>query len=386
MVGATMLILGLETSCDETAVGIVDDNPDPAKRIRAHKVATQLEEHKPYGGVVPEIAARAHLDKLDDLIRMALDEARVTLDDLDGVAATCGPGLIGGVMVGAMTGKAIAAVRKLPFIAVNHLEAHALTVRLTSDAAFPYLLLLVSGGHCQLLLVKGVGQYKRLGTTVDDAVGECFDKGAKLLGLGYPGGPLLESAAAKGDPQAFDLPRPMLGRDGCDFSFSGLKTAMRQLVVGKNSNARSNGTPPHLASPSRGEELSCSPPPQGRRASSALPEKFVADAAASLQRAITDILADRTSNAFQLLRVEGEKVTALVVAGGVAANQAIRTRLTDLARVHGVPFIAPPVVLCTDNGVMVAWAGLERLRLGFKDGLDTASRPRWPLDGQVLKG
>ncbi len=340
-----MLILGLETSCDETAVGIVDDNFDPAKRIRAHKVATQLAEHKPYGGVVPEIAARAHLDKLDDLIHAALDEADVTLDNLDGVAATCGPGLIGGVMVGAMTGKAIAGVRKLPFIAVNHLEAHALTVRLTNDVAFPYLLLLVSGGHCQLLLVKSVGQYRRLGTTVDDAVGECFDKSAKLLGLGYPGGPLLERAAAKGNPQAFDLPRPMLGREGCNFSFSGLKTAVRLLVVGKK-----------------------------------MTDIFIADAAASLQQAIADILVDRTAHAFQALQEDNEKVTALVIAGGVAANQAIRKQLTELASAENVPFIAPPIALCTDNGVMVAWAGLERLRLGFKDGLDTASRPRWPLD------
>ncbi len=340
-----MLILGLETSCDETAVGIVDDNLDPAKRIRAHKVATQLAEHQPYGGVVPEIAARAHLDKLDDLIRAALEGAQVTLDDLDGVAATCGPGLIGGVMVGAMTGKAISAVRKLPFVAVNHLEAHALTVRLTNEVAFPYLLLLVSGGHCQLLLVKGVGQYRRLGTTVDDAVGECFDKGAKLLGLGYPGGPLLERAAEKGNPQAFDLPRPMHGRDGCDFSFSGLKTAVRQLVAGKT-----------------------------------LTEALVADVSASLQQAITDILADRTAKAFQILRDKNEKMTALVVAGGVAANQPVRKRLTELTVSKGLPFIAPPVGLCTDNGVMVAWAGLERLRLGLKDSLDTPSRPRWPLD------
>jgi len=340
-----MLILGLETSCDETAAAAVGDDADFACRIRANRVASQLVEHKPYGGVVPEIAARAHLDKLDDLIRLALDDAKITLGDLDGIAATSGPGLIGGVMVGAMTGKSIAAVRNLPFIAVNHLEAHALTVRLTNDITFPYLLLLVSGGHCQLLLVKGVGAYRLLGTTIDDAAGECFDKGAKLLGLDYPGGPAIERAAAQGNPKAFDLPRPMLGRAGCDFSFSGLKTALRQLAA------------THQPSPS-----------------------FVADAAASLQATIADILYDRARNAFGILAEENEKPTALVAAGGVASNNAIRTRLTKLAGENRVPFVAPPAALCTDNGAMVAWAGIERLRLGLKDGLDFAARPRWPLD------
>ncbi len=343
-----MLVLGIETSCDETAVGIVDS----ARAIRANVVATQLAEHQPYGGVVPEIAARAHLDRLDGLIRQALLEARLTLGDLDGVAATCGPGLIGGVMVGAMAGKAIAAVQGLPFSAVNHLEAHALTARLTNDVAFPYLLLLVSGGHCQLLLVKGVGDYRRLGGTIDDAVGECFDKTAKLLGLGYPGGPMLEKAALGGDSRAFDLPRPMLGRSGCDFSFSGLKTAVRQLVAAKFSETGSDG----------------------------LPTVFVAAMAASVQAAIADILADRAGNAFRLLRDGGEAVTALVVGGGVAANQAVRARLTELAGREGVAFAAPPIGLCTDNGVMVAWAGLERLRLGLRDGFDVRTRPRWPLD------
>ncbi len=234
-----MLILGIETSCDETAVGIVSDDADRATRIRANCVATQLEEHAPYGGVVPEIAARAHLDYLDGLIHQALDKAGISLADLSGIAATCGPGLIGGVMVGAMTGKAIAGVRGLPFIAVNHLEAHALSPRLSDDVAFPYLLLLVSGGHCQLLLAKGVGDYRKLGSTIDDAIGECFDKGAKLLGLGYPGGPLLEKEAKSGNPKAFDLPRPLLGRPGCDFSFSGLKTAVRQAGSGKATPAPS---------------------------------------------------------------------------------------------------------------------------------------------------
>jgi N6-L-threonylcarbamoyladenine synthase len=338
-----MILLGLETSCDETAAGIVDDS----RRILANRVTSQLAEHKPYGGVVPEIAARAHLDRLDDLIRLALEDAKIALADLTGIAATCGPGLIGGVMVGAMTGKAIAAVRKLPFIAVNHLEAHALTARLTHDVSFPYLLLLVSGGHCQLLLVKGVGDYRLLGTTIDDAAGECFDKGAKVLGLGYPGGPAVERAAAEGDPQVFDLPRPMLGRKGCDFSFSGLKTALRQKTEGRD----------------RGSE------------------NTISDLAASLQTAIADILVDRTKNALDMLADENIKITALVAAGGVAANGVIRVRLTKLTgEDYGLPFVAPPADLCTDNGVMIAWAGLERLRLGLTNGLDSAARPRWALD------
>ncbi len=337
-----MFVLGLETSCDETAVGIVSAE----RRILANQVATQLVEHKPYGGVVPEIAARAHLDRLDDLVQQALVEAKLKLDDIAGIAATCGPGLIGGVMVGAMTGKAIAAVCGLPFIAVNHLEAHALTVRLTDDVKFPYLLLLVSGGHTQLLLVKGVGNYQCLGTTIDDAVGECFDKGAKLLGLGYPGGPQLERAAMNGNSKAFGLPRPLLGREGCDFSFSGLKTAVRQRV--QNQETLATG--------------------------------FVADMAASLQSTIAAILVDRTQNAFKKLQEAGVTTTALVVAGGVAANQAVRRALTKLAAAEDVPFVAPPSALCTDNGVMVAWAGLERLQLGRSNGFDVAARPRWPLD------
>jgi N6-L-threonylcarbamoyladenine synthase len=335
-----MIILGLETSCDETAVGIVDDT----RRVRANCVASQFAEHSAYGGVVPEIAARAHLDRVDGLVRQALDDAKIGFDALSGVAATCGPGLIGGVMVGAMTAKAIAAARALPFVAVNHLEAHALTPRLTHDVAFPYLLLLVSGGHCQLLVVRGVGDYKKLGGTIDDAVGECFDKGAKLLGLPYPGGPNLERAATNGNPKAFDLPRPMLGRAGCDFSFSGLKTALRLAVA------------------------------------DGLSADKVADAAASLQNAIADILVDRTTNALLILRDQNIAVTALVVSGGVAANGTIRVTLQNLADAHHLPFAAPPLALCTDNGAMVAWAGLERLRLGLSDGLDIAARPRWPLD------
>lgn len=335
-----MIVLGLETSCDDTAVGIVNSE----RQILANCVASQTDKHQPYGGVVPEIAARAHLDLIDGLIQQALQKAGLTLDNITGIAATCGPGLIGGVMVGAITGKAVAAVCNLPFIGVNHLEAHALTPRLTHELSFPYLLLLLSGGHSQILLVKGVGSYQRLGGTIDDAVGECFDKGAKLLGLGYPGGPLVERAAQNGNAKSIDLPRPMLGREGCDFSFSGLKTALRLAVENH---------------PIKGET-------------------FVADAAASLQAAITDILADRAEHALGM--AQGARPTALVVSGGVASNQAIRQKLQTVAAKHGLPFVAPPLALCTDNGAMVAWAGLERLRLGQRDSLDIAARPRWPLD------
>ena len=340
-----MIVLGIETSCDETAVGIVADDAKGAGRILANQIATQLAAHQPYGGVVPEIAARAHLDQLEILIKGALAEAALDFSDLDGIAATCGPGLIGGVMVGAMAGKSIAAVQGLPFSAVNHLEAHALTARLTNQVEFPYLLLLVSGGHTQLLLVRGVGDYRLLGTTIDDAVGECFDKSAKLLGLGYPGGPLLEQAAKQGSHEAVILPRPMLGRDGCDFSFSGLKTAVRLAAMQQDLTAQR-----------------------------------VSDIAASTQKAITDILADRVEQAFELLQSSSQPVTALVIAGGVAANQAIRSALIGVAAKSGVACCAPPIALCTDNGVMVAWAGLERLRLGKCDGLDVATLPRWPLD------
>ena len=348
-----MIILGLETSCDETAVGIVDAE----RRILANLVVSQLAEHQPYGGVVPEIAARTHLDHIDTLVQQALQQAGLRLDQLAGIAATCGPGLIGGVMVGAMTGKALAAVTGLPFSAVNHLEAHALTARLTHDVKFPYLLLLVSGGHCQLLLARGVGDYLRLGGTIDDAVGECFDKSAKLLGLGYPGGPQIEQWAKAGNPQRIELPQPMVGRPGCDFSFSGLKTAVRQIIQ---------------------RDLGFGIGDLAGQTDSQNPQSqiLIADLCASLQRTIAAILVDRTRNALAMVK---ESITALVVAGGVAANQAIGQALAVLAKEHGVNFVAPPPALCTDNGVMVAWAGLERLRLGLVDPLDTAARPRWPL-------
>ncbi len=336
-----MLVLGIETSCDDTGIGIVDTE----RNIRANVVASQLIAHKPYGGVVPEIAARAHLDVIDDVVAQALKDAKINLSDLSGIAATTGPGLIGGVMVGSMMGKAIAAVRDLPFISINHLEAHALTARLTDDVQFPYLLLLASGGHCQLLVVLGIGNYKVLGRTIDDAIGECFDKCAKMLGLGYPGGPLIEQAAQGGQADAFDLPRPMMGRAGCDFSFSGLKTAVRTHLQGQT-----------------------------------LTPRLVADMAASLQNAIADSVADRARHAFQMLQKDKQFITTFVAAGGVAANQALCLRLKTLAAENNVHFAAPPPKLCTDNGVMVAWAGLERLRLGLIDGLDAKARPRWPLD------
>ncbi|MGE0108937.1 MAG: tRNA (adenosine(37)-N6)-threonylcarbamoyltransferase complex transferase subunit TsaD [Bdellovibrionales bacterium] len=339
-------ILGIESSCDETAVAVVCDDADPSRRICGHALATQLEAHRPYGGVVPEVAARAHLDKIEELVRAALDEAEMTLDQMDAIAATCGPGLIGGVMVGAMMGKALALVADKPFIAINHLEAHALVARLQDDIAFPYLLLLVSGGHCQLVLAEGVGRYRCLGTTRDDAAGECFDKSAKLLGLGYPGGPALEKAAQEGDASRFTLPLSMRGRQGCDFSFSGLKTAVRQEVIKQDQP---------LESP------------------------FVADMAASLQMTIASILEERTSHAIQM----APEVKALVVAGGVAANKAIREKLLSLASAHGLAFHVPPVSFCTDNGVMIAWAGLERFRLGMKDDLSVRARPRWPLEELV---
>ncbi len=337
-----MRVLGIETSCDETAVAIVDDE----KTVLAHCLASQVEDHRPYGGVVPEIAARSHLDHLDRLVEQALDDASLKPADLDGVAATAGPGLIGGVIVGVMTAKAIAAVHNKPFLAINHLEGHALTARLTDDVAFPYLLLLVSGGHCQVLLVKGVGAYQCLGTTLDDAAGECFDKVGKMLGLGFPGGPAIEKAAMNGDADRFSLPRPLKGRDGCDFSFSGLKTAVRHCV----------------------EKLPDGP----------LADQDTADLAAALQRAIVETVTERLENAFA--NVEGTKPTAFVAAGGVAANSTLRQALSDTANDHGLPFISPPPELCTDNGIMIAWAGIERLSLGLSDPLDFKPKPRWPLE------
>ncbi len=342
-----MIVLGIETSCDETAVAVVDER----RRILADLVLSQASLHAPHGGIVPEIAARAHLDHLDGLVRRALAEAGIGLEGLAGVAASAGPGLIGGLIVGLMYAKAIALVRRLPLIALNHLEGHALSARLSDEVEFPYLLLLISGGHCQLLVVEGVGRYRLLGTTIDDAVGEAFDKSAKLLGLPYPGGPALERAAAQGAPKRFALPRPLKGRPGCHFSFAGLKTAVRLKV----------------------EALT-------RAGGDKLADRDINDLAAAIQEAIAEVLAERTANAIVLLRERSPSARTLVVAGGVAANGAVRERLRRLADQAGLRLVAPPAHLCTDNAAMIAWAGIERLRLGLHDPLDAPARPRWPLD------
>ena len=346
-----MIVLGIESSCDETAAAVLRDD----REILSNVVYSQLSEHAPYGGVVPEIAARSHLSHIDGIVARAMAEAGVSFSELDAVAATGGPGLIGGVLVGMMTAKAIALVHEIPLIAVNHLEGHALTARMTDGVEFPYLLLLVSGGHCQLLEVSGPGQYTLYGATVDDAVGEAFDKTAKILGLPYPGGPAVEVAALTGDSKRFSLPRPMTGRPGCDFSFSGLKTAVARLV-----------------------ELKLAP----ISATGVLDAQTVSDVAASFQAAVAETLANRTRHAIQRFREThpGDAPYPLVVAGGVAANLTIRETLSALATNEGMSFTAPPIGLCTDNAAMIAWAGVERLRLGMVDGLDFAPRPRWPLD------
>jgi N6-L-threonylcarbamoyladenine synthase len=329
------LILGIESSCDETAAALVTSD----RRMLAHKLAGQESAHRPYGGVVPEIAARAHVEILPALIEDVLAEADVSLDEVDAIAATAGPGLIGGVLVGLVTAKGLAFAARKPLIALNHLEGHALSPMLSHPSLdFPYLLLLVSGGHCQLLLVEGVGRYRRLATTIDDAAGEAFDKTAKLLGLGFPGGPAVEEAARSGDPRAVPLPRPLLGSNEPHFSFAGLKSAVLR--------ARDAGT------------------------------WSAEDIAASFQQAVVDCLVDRTRRAME----QASHATALVVAGGVAANQTIRQALTELASSRGLPFVAPPLWLCTDNAAMIAWAGALRFEAGLVDGLDAPARARWPLD------
>lgn len=341
-----MNILGIETSCDETAAAIVTDD----RRILSNIVLSQR-DHDIYGGVVPEVAARAHLHHMDRLIETALEEAQLTLDDIDGIAVTAGPGLIGGVMVGVMTAKAISAVRDLPLVAVNHLEGHALTARLTDDVPFPYLLLLVSGGHTQLLGVEGVGKYKRLGGTIDDAVGEAFDKTAKMMSLGYPGGPAVEKMAALcKDPAAarakFSLPRPMMGTVGCEFSFSGLKTAVKRIIDAF---------------------------PVGD-----IPQQDAADLCFVFQDVVSQVLADRVKNAIALY-----PASHIVVAGGVAANKTIRDALEKTAEQKGLRFVAPPLKLCTDNAAMIAWAGVERIKQGLTDAPDFPVYPRWPLDPEA---
>jgi N6-L-threonylcarbamoyladenine synthase len=333
------LILGLESSCDDSAAALVTGD----RQILAQAVVGQNAAHQPYGGVVPEIAARAHVEILPDLIAKVLAEAKLSVHDVDAIAATAGPGLIGGVMVALLAGKGLALATGKPLVAVNHLEGHALSPRLDDpDLGFPYLLLLVSGGHCQLLEVRGVGDYRRLATTIDDAAGEAFDKAAKLLGLGYPGGPAIEALSKSGDPKAVPLPRPLVGSSEPHFSFAGLKSAVQRAVVSGDYR----------------------------------PE----DIAASFQQAVVDCLVDRTARA-----LDRSEAPALVLAGGVAANQAIRTALSDLAGSRGRRFSVPPAWLCTDNAAMIAWAGAERLAAGLTDPLDAPARARWPLDEAAEK-
>ncbi len=346
-------ILGIETSCDETAAAIVERSADGRGHILTDVVLSQLDEHSPYGGVVPEIAARAHVEALDGLIVEALSRAQTSLQDIDAIAVTAGPGLIGGLLVGMMTAKAVAYATNKPLYAINHLEGHALTARLTDNPGFPYLTLLVSGGHTQLILVKGVGDYERWGTTIDDALGEAFDKTAKLLGLEYPGGPAVEKAALSGNPKRFDFPRPMIGEARLDFSFSGLKTAVRQAAM----------------------------------AIAPLSQSDIADICASFQDAVARTLKDRIARGLAKFRStygESLETPALVVAGGVAANKILRHTLATLCDSQGFAFVAPPLELCTDNAAMIAWAGLERMAAGFApDALNVAPRSRWPLDSEA---
>jgi len=341
-----MIILGIETTCDETGAAVVERTGEAQGRILSNVILSQVNEHAAFGGVVPEIAARAHVEALDHIIAKAMTVEEMHFSDLDGIAAAAGPGLIGGVIVGLTTAKAIALTHDKPLMAINHLEAHALTARLTDGTGFPYCLFLASGGHTQILGVRGVGDYLKLGGTVDDAIGEAFDKTAKLLGLGYPGGPQVEREAARGDPNRFTLPRPMTGRNDANFSLSGLKTALRI------------------------EAEKIAP----------LSDQDVADLCASFQQAVVDVVIDRLRTGLRLFREQVGTPTALVCAGGVAANQAIRKVLHRVAFEIGTSLVAPPPALCTDNGAMIAWAGAERLALGLTDPLDTAPRARWPLE------
>ena len=342
---ADLTVLGLETSCDETAASVVRLTPDGVATVLSSVVHSQIDDHAAYGGVVPEIAARSHVEMIDGVTRRAMAEAGLGYDQLDGVAATAGPGLVGGVMVGLSFGKAVALARDLPLIAVNHLEGHAVSARLGEPVAYPFLLLLVSGGHCQLLEVRGVGDMSRLGTTIDDAAGEAFDKIAKALGLGYPGGPALEKLAMTGDGARFDLPRALLGRKDCDFSFSGLKTAASRLAA------------------------TCET------------DQDKADLADAVQTAIARQLGERSDRALKDY-AEHNTHRLFVVAGGVAANKTVRATLEAVATKNGFAFLAPPMAYCTDNAAMIALAGAERLRKGLVSDIDTAARPRWPLDEQ----
>ena len=338
----TPIMLGIESSCDETSAAIVSGNAE----ILSNIVVSQFNDHSPFGGVVPELAARAHIEHIDQIVSRAMTKAQVSYRELSGVAATAGPGLIGGVLVGSTFGKSIALANNLPFLAINHLEGHALTARLTHKINFPFLLFLASGGHCQILAVSAVGKYKLLGSTIDDAIGEAFDKTAKLLDLGFPGGPALEKKALNGNDAKYTFPKPMFGRPNCNFSFSGLKTAVRYKV----------------------------------RDSQYLSDKDRADIAASFQKTVCDVVKDRCSNAISIFQLEFGRNRPFVVAGGVAANQSLRMSLYNLAKENDMNFIAPPAALCTDNAAMIAWVGIERLNLGHKDDFDFMPKPRWPLD------
>ncbi|WP_137388467.1 tRNA (adenosine(37)-N6)-threonylcarbamoyltransferase complex transferase subunit TsaD [Rhodoligotrophos defluvii] len=346
--GGSLTVLGIESSCDETAAAVIRREPGGAATVLADLILSQNEDHAPFGGVVPEVAARAHVAHLDRLVRQAMDKSGLDFPDLDGIAATAGPGLIGGLLVGLTMARAIGQVHDLPVLPINHLEGHALTARLTDGLPFPYLLLLVSGGHTQLVIVEDVGRYARLGTTIDDALGEAFDKTAKLLGLGYPGGPEVERRARAGNPERFPFPRPMVGREGCDFSFSGLKTAIRRAA----------------------------------QAAMPLSDRDIADICASFQAAIADCVADRLRHAMRAFTSRYPEVEqpAVVVAGGVAANAVLRQVMLDAAVEAGFSVSIPPLRLCTDNAVMIAWAGAERLAGGLLDTGTTNARPRWPLD------
>ncbi len=346
----SLTFLGLESSCDDTAAAVVRHRAGAAPEILSNVVMGQAELHAAFGGVVPEIAARAHAEKLDLAAERALDAAGLTLAALDGVAVTAGPGLIGGVLAGVMCAKGIAAGAGLPLVGVNHLAGHALTPRLTDGLEFPYLALLVSGGHCQFVLVRGAEDYLRIGATIDDAPGEAFDKVARLLGLAQPGGPAVEAAARDGDAGRFTLPRPLLDRPGCDLSFSGLKTAVLRARDGLVA------------------------------AQGGLTARDCADLCAGFQAAVRDVLAEKSRRALADYMARAPAAPAFAVAGGVAANRDLRTALAAVATAAGVRFVAPPLGLCTDNAAMIAWAGIERFRAGARDGLDLAARPRWPLD------
>jgi N6-L-threonylcarbamoyladenine synthase len=349
MPAAPFLVLGIESSCDETAASVLRYTNDDTVEILSSIISSQDEAHAPFGGVVPEIAARAHMQKIENIVEKSVLQAEVDYTDLAGIAATSGPGLIGGVISGLLAAKGLALSLDLPLLSVNHLEGHALSPRLAAPCAFPYLLLLVSGGHTQLLSVNGLGDYTRLGSTVDDAAGEAFDKSAKVMGLGFPGGPRVEEWAKKGDAYAFDLPRPFRGKDHADFSFAGLKTAVARAWE------KSDKT-----------------------------DKAKADLCASLQRAIGDVMAERTERAIDMFKgLHGDDAKRFVVAGGVAANKELRARLTDVCDTHGLSLLAPPLKFCTDNAAMIALAGAARLATGDTDPLDAKARPRWPLDKEA---